>query len=73
MSQLEEPDGNEDDVWQRAADQASADMRRARSHETARASFLEELADLQRRNGTVTRKEAEELWSTAKIAAVTRG
>jgi hypothetical protein len=73
MSQLEDPDRNDDDVWRRAADQAGADTRRALSHEAARASFLEELADLQRRKGTVTKREAEELWSTAKVAAATRG
>jgi hypothetical protein len=69
MNQLEEPEGDRDDVWQRAADQASADIRRARSSEEARASFLEKLADLERRNGKVTRKEAQELWSAAKVAA----
>ena len=69
MSQPEQPDCNQNDVWQRAADQASADMRRARSDETARASFLEELAHLKRRNGMVTTKEAQELWSSAKVAA----
>jgi hypothetical protein len=69
MSQPEQPDCSQYDVWQRAADQASVDMQRARSHETARASFLEKLAHLQRLYGMVTTKEAEELWNSAKIAA----
>ncbi len=73
MSQLEDPDRSCNDVWQRAADQASADVQRARSHETARASFLKALADVERRHGTVTRKEAQEMWSAAKAAAVSTG
>ena len=69
MSQLKEPERSHYDVWQRAANQASADIRRDRSREEARASSLEKLADLQRRNGTVTRKKAQELSTVPKVAA----
>jgi hypothetical protein len=69
MRQLDELDRTHDGVWERAADQASADMRRAQSHDRARASYFKELTDLQRRRGTVTIEEAQALWSAAKAAA----